>query len=49
MEERKIKGELFCPVAIPAMDQINPCALDDDLAEKLWAWTENLVEEKVKD
>jgi len=36
VEERKIKGELFNPVAIPVMDQIYPCALDDDLVEKLW-------------
>jgi NAD(P)-dependent dehydrogenase (short-subunit alcohol dehydrogenase family) len=49
VEKKEIKGEFFYPVALKAMDKINRIALDDDMVEKLWRWTEEVVKEKVKD
>jgi len=41
VEKRKTrKKKSFYPVAIPATDQINTCAQDDDLLEKLSIWIE---------
>lgn len=49
VDEKGIRGEFFNPVAMRAMDKINPVALDDEMVEKLWTWTEGVVNQKVKD
>lgn len=49
VEKKDIKGQLFFPVAMKAMDKISKIALDDEMVEKLWTWTEKLVHQKLKD
>jgi len=47
IEEKEIKGRYFVPTAVEG----NPSqyAKDEDLAKKLWEFTENLLKEKVGD
>ncbi|KAF8923506.1 hypothetical protein BGZ52_009615, partial [Haplosporangium bisporale] len=46
IENRDIRGRYFIPIA-NELDP-NPIAFDEDLQERLWSWTENIVREKLK-
>ncbi|KAF9303811.1 hypothetical protein BGZ74_003003 [Mortierella antarctica] len=46
IENKDIRGKYFIPIA-NELDP-NPIAFDEDLQERLWSWTENIVREKLK-
>ncbi|KAF9374702.1 hypothetical protein CPC16_001108 [Podila verticillata] len=46
IENKDIRGRYFIPIA-NELDP-NPIAFDEDLQERLWSWTENIVREKLK-
>ncbi|KAF9367865.1 hypothetical protein CPB97_005206, partial [Podila verticillata] len=46
IESKDIRGKYFIPIA-NQLDP-NPIAFDEDLQERLWSWTENIVLEKLK-
>lgn len=47
VEEKKIQGEYYSPIARRSMDLINPLALNEDLAEELWNYSQRVVDEKI--
>ncbi|KAF9317092.1 hypothetical protein BG003_001204 [Podila horticola] len=47
IEKKDIRGKYFIPIA-NELDP-NPLVFDEDLQERLWTWTENLVQEKLKE
>ncbi|KAF9369116.1 hypothetical protein CPB97_003899 [Podila verticillata] len=46
IESKDIRGKYFIPIA-NELDP-NPIAFDEDLQERLWSWTENIIREKLK-
>ncbi|KAG0336856.1 hypothetical protein BG004_007879 [Podila humilis] len=46
IQNKDIRGEYFIPIA-NILDP-NPIAFDEDLQERLWSWTENIVHETLK-
>ncbi|KAG0036608.1 hypothetical protein BGZ82_003984 [Podila clonocystis] len=47
IEKKDIRGKYFIPIANEL--EPNPLAFNEDLQERLWTWTENLVREKLKE
>lgn len=45
--EQKMRGRYFIPFGKDFTDQISGDAKDDQLVEKLWTWTEDIVKEKL--
>jgi NAD(P)-dependent dehydrogenase (short-subunit alcohol dehydrogenase family) len=45
--EKKIQGEYYVSIARRSMDSVNPVALNEDLAEELWNYSQRVVDEKV--
>ncbi|KAF9317097.1 hypothetical protein BG003_001209 [Podila horticola] len=46
IKNNDVRGKYFIPIANEL--EPNPIALDEDLQERLWSWTENIVQEKLK-
>jgi NAD(P)-dependent dehydrogenase (short-subunit alcohol dehydrogenase family) len=47
VEKKCIKGKYFVPVAHQSMKLINPAALNHELVDKFWTWTESLAKQKI--
>lgn len=47
IEEKKIQGQYYVSIARPSMDGINPFALNEELAEELWNYSQRVVDEKI--
>ena len=44
IEEKEIKCQYFFPIAKNSPEDLTALAKDDSLAEKLWTFTENLIQ-----
>ncbi|RKO88928.1 hypothetical protein BDK51DRAFT_18031 [Blyttiomyces helicus] len=47
IEMAKVRAKYFVPIGVEHTTGLSACARDDDLAERLWAFSEELVEEKI--
>jgi retinol dehydrogenase-12 len=47
IEAKGVRGEYYFPCTRRSMDLMNPKAKDDQLVERLWTYSEELVKEKM--